>query len=468
MVQARRRVSYIIPSPSDSPSFAAGSQPGYSVPPPRLLLPPLGVPRHGVPGPLLIPHPSNSASSSPWSASSSPTYTSSGQDGAAEPYGQQHPQAHHPRHRLGVACLALDASTLLVGKDSPEGILYTGGRDGIFMAWDLGVPMQRRKGRSATDSSAGGADARTATGSGAASPETAGSGSSAGSSRNASSDDLSPHQRRRRKRTINRWEVLTGWEDDALDSEGEEAEGGAHQQGGSDGDVLGDVVSSATLRKKKRLKMGQEEEEIPYEWRWETDLGKFQAGTRTKFRQCSQAHTDWVNDIVLCNYNQTLVSASSDGTVKAWSPHAATPADPVKIGMHADYILTLLGHQFKLTYPPSQPRTTLGCLRLIRPHNQALGPNPLVPLRSTFLKLKLLLLFSHQLSPTKTPHNPLPPRPLRLVPQVVHLRPARGPLGTAHRERRPGEGGAAVGPAQREEDGEDGGAYGYGAVCGGE
>ncbi len=77
----------------------------------------------------------------------------------------------------------------------------------------------------------------------------------------------------------------------------------------------------------------------------------------SQFRQCVQAHTDWVNDLLLCNYNQTgmsqglnlypeltlsiVVSASSDGTVKAWSPHAAVPTDPITLGSHADYVRCL-------------------------------------------------------------------------------------------------------------------------------
>lgn len=78
----------------------------------------------------------------------------------------------------------------------------------------------------------------------------------------------------------------------------------------------------------------------------------------SQFRQCAQAHTDWVNDILLCNYNQTgenmfsfcfndpgsnclVVSASSDGTIKAWNPHASTLSDPSTVGSHSDYVRCL-------------------------------------------------------------------------------------------------------------------------------
>jgi WD repeat-containing protein 48 len=79
----------------------------------------------------------------------------------------------------------------------------------------------------------------------------------------------------------------------------------------------------------------------------------------THFRQSVQAHGDWVNDILLCNRNQTgmwkyfvsfvqligisskVISASSDGTLKAWNPHAIALADPSTIGSHCDYVRCL-------------------------------------------------------------------------------------------------------------------------------
>ena len=43
---------------------------------------------------------------------------------------------NYPRHRLGVASLALDTSTKLVGRAACEGILYSDGRDGLVKSWD--------------------------------------------------------------------------------------------------------------------------------------------------------------------------------------------------------------------------------------------------------------------------------------------------------------------------------------------
>ncbi|KAI5805002.1 hypothetical protein EDC01DRAFT_757670 [Geopyxis carbonaria] len=58
------------------------------------------------------------------------------------------------------------------------------------------------------------------------------------------------------------------------------------------------------------------------------------------FRNQIQAHTHWVNDIVLADENQALVSCSSDLTVKIWRPFSQTlQADT--IGVHSDYVKCL-------------------------------------------------------------------------------------------------------------------------------
>ncbi|KAJ7623186.1 hypothetical protein FB45DRAFT_797112 [Roridomyces roridus] len=244
MAPAKRRVSYIIP-PSNDPL-------------PRLDLPPRNASRLGLVPPLLIP------------AKHQP-----------QPEPEHVPRSRHPRHRLGVAGLALDASTHLSGRSVPEGILYTAGRDGLVLSWDLKLPMRRR-----------------------APPD-------------------SPLRR-------GRWETLTGWADDAIDEEGEEAD----ERPTSDGDVLGEVTTVGTRRRGASNGI----RELPFEEQWELDG---EPSKPSSFRQCVQTHTDWVNDILLCNHNQTLVSASSDGTVQAWSPHAPGSPDPATIGTHSDYVRCL-------------------------------------------------------------------------------------------------------------------------------
>ncbi|KAI0145293.1 WD40 repeat-like protein [Xylariaceae sp. FL1272] len=56
----------------------------------------------------------------------------------------------------------------------------------------------------------------------------------------------------------------------------------------------------------------------------------------TTFRASTQAHTHWVNDIVLAANNTALVSASSDLTVKLWQPSTGNN-EAHTIGQHADY-----------------------------------------------------------------------------------------------------------------------------------
>ncbi|GLB43006.1 putative protein with domain of unknown function (DUF3337) [Lyophyllum shimeji] len=246
MVQQRRRVSYVITAPVE--------------PPPRLQLPPHGISRLGSIGPLLIPLTS-----------------------AAEAEAPSRPR--HPRHRLGISSLALDTSTQLAGRGAPEGILYSAGRDGLVISWDLGIPMKKRK------------------------PERA--------------DSL--------RRAALRWETMTGWADEGIDEETEDGE----ERVQSDGDVLGDVpMSGRRPRKSDTLS-------TPYEDQWETDLAAFKPGKRSEFRQCAQINSDWVNDILLCNRAQTVISASSDGTVKAWSPHLPHSPDPSTLGTHGDYVRCL-------------------------------------------------------------------------------------------------------------------------------
>ncbi|KAF9522883.1 hypothetical protein CPB83DRAFT_776377 [Crepidotus variabilis] len=248
MAQARKRISYIIPSAADDV--------------PKLQLPPHGSTKLGVTGPLLT------------LANASPR---NNQVEAAA-------STKQPRHRLGVASLALDSSTQLIGRNAPEGILYSGGRDGLVMSWDLGITMNRVKPRQAGSNKKG------------------------------------------------RWENLTGWGDDVIDEETDDDERPI-----SDGDVLGEVTTNVKKRRRAATLLG----DIPFERQWETDISQFQPGTPSLFRLGAQVHTDWVNDILLCNYNQTVASASSDGTIKIWSPHATIPVDPTTIGTHSDYVRCL-------------------------------------------------------------------------------------------------------------------------------
>lgn len=84
---------------------------------------------------------------------------------------------------------------------------------------------------------------------------------------------------------------------------------------------------------------------------WDLDLEAQKANTHgdaakekrstTTFRKQAQAHTHWVNDLVLVKNNLGLVSASSDVTVKLWRPHGHEITQPYTIGSHSDYVKCL-------------------------------------------------------------------------------------------------------------------------------
>lgn len=124
--------------------------------------------------------------------------------------------------------------------------------------------------------------------------------------------------------------MLTGWGDEWYADGDDDTEN--EPPVGTDGDVLGDVTASVRKRRKSSAALNKEE-------CWELDPTEFNSGQPSTFRQCTQLHSDWVNDILLCNQAQTVVSASSDGTLKTWNPHTTT--DPTLIGSHTDYVRCL-------------------------------------------------------------------------------------------------------------------------------
>lgn len=50
-----------------------------------------------------------------------------------------------------------------------------------------------------------------------------------------------------------------------------------------------------------------------------------------------------MNAMLLCNLNQTVITASSDRTIRAWNPHAEGEArlSPALVGRHRDYVKAL-------------------------------------------------------------------------------------------------------------------------------
>lgn len=182
----RRRVSYVIPFPPPTS------------PVPGLTLPPLGFDRHGSINPILIPN---------FVQLDLPAH-----------------QSNTPRHRLGVSSLALDTTTQLVSRASPEGILYTGGRDGLVIAWDLNIPMRQR---------------------------------------------VRKHEAMHPSST--RWELITGWGDEIVDDALDE-----DKDIRSDGDILGEVKGSS--RRRGLSSATASTGSIPFEHKWEGDIDAFRPG----------------------------------------------------------------------------------------------------------------------------------------------------------------------------------------------
>ncbi|KAL0135275.1 WD domain-containing protein [Mucor lusitanicus] len=102
----------------------------------------------------------------------------------------------------------------------------------------------------------------------------------------------------------------------------ENAEGGVLYSAGRDG-----IVASWDLH--MDFKRNTDE-------KWKLD-GETKALPKTTCKAFSQMHTDWVNDIVLCEQGTCVVSASSDRTIKLWKPYSDTPRAAHTIGYHTDY-----------------------------------------------------------------------------------------------------------------------------------
>lgn len=216
------RVSYLIPPPTS--------------PPPRLTLPSLGTNRNGSIRPLLVSYPSSSSKRGNKQSKSLNVLS----------------HGYQPRHRLGVSSLVLDSLTCLRGNNCPKGILYSGGRDGQIIAWDLSLKTRKKH-------------------------------------------QINGYPKNSSGYSRDRWEALTGWSDDFTDDGDEED---AMEM---DGDVHGDVVNFSTTKARRATQVSESihSEDV---WELDPDLSHTQHPT---FRQSVQIHNDWINDILLCNANQT-------------------------------------------------------------------------------------------------------------------------------------------------------------------
>ncbi|CAO1622091.1 unnamed protein product [Parajaminaea phylloscopi] len=282
-----RRVSYVL-----SPALLREN-------PPRLELPGLsGAGRHpdrigrGSSKPIIKHHPqqpNRSSRGNPFQISSAPE--------AAESSAPQ-----HPRHTLPVTSLAIDASTSLArlnagkseeaGEQHPEGLLYTAGRDGVVASWELGMQMRKR----------------------------------------------TPRLSRR-----SAWSYEDG-DGPYEDEHNHDAEAWQQHQGQDELSKARSESPHAKVVRKHGLDDGWQR--MQFEKQWEVDVASMCSNQRRlpapRFRSCVQSHTDWINDMLLCNSNQTVITASSDRFVRLWNPHdSASCLSPAVLGSHSDYAKAL-------------------------------------------------------------------------------------------------------------------------------
>jgi WD repeat-containing protein 48 len=175
--------------------------------------------------------------------------------------------------------MAIDLSTHIAGNSTPEGILYSAGRDGLVIAWELGAPTKPRR-REPREPPATG-----------------------------------------RVRRRGDWKAMTGWDEDQdLSDEESISTDEASALDLNEGFLDGMYNSAPRATSSPRTALSKS---IPYEQRWQIDsdriddiepvrltfilsrfipLKKFLQ--HSSFRQCVQSHNDWINDITLCNFNQ--------------------------------------------------------------------------------------------------------------------------------------------------------------------
>ncbi|CAO1636184.1 unnamed protein product [Sympodiomycopsis kandeliae] len=284
-----KRISYVLPRPLHTPR--------------TLILPEVGAGRHsnrigqkGSANPYIAFEPL--AQSGQSTRQTTPTASTA-----------QRREYDHPRHALPVAGLAIDPTTALLEDTdtpgssseesaSPKGLLYTAGRDGLISSWQLGLKMRHRQNPSSSSSRL--ADQK--------------SGISA----------------------------ATTEEDDDEFTEGD---------GDSDDEkwILSGGPRKSEHRSASPPSSHEDWKSLPFDQQWEVDPDwlsqRQEARPKVEFRSCVQSHTDWINDILLCNSNQTIISASSDRSVRVWNPHdAKTSLTPATLGSHGDYVKSL-------TYP---------------------------------------------------------------------------------------------------------------------
>ena len=221
----------------------------------------------------------------------------------------------HPQHTLGVNALVLDTTTIIDSthsSKSPGGILYSAGKDGLVAAWELDLPFRKRDAREYNRARWRTEARRRSVKADALNPYA------------TSQDIVEPHRTRSRLRYRPRWaddlEDDTAASEDSASSEEDESDDMEELASTNQYSYNGRSGTSSTAVPPHRRRQSRHSSisgiddsgpstsspPIPYEDRWQIDREQvvnrvFDDGT---FRQSHRYHTDWVNDLLLCNLNQ--------------------------------------------------------------------------------------------------------------------------------------------------------------------
>ncbi|ORZ23544.1 WD40-repeat-containing domain protein [Absidia repens] len=115
------------------------------------------------------------------------------------------------------------------------------------------------------------------------------------------------------------------------------AEGGLLYSAGRDGVVAGWQVHIPLKQQQQQQQLSSNDTTQAL---WIHDR-QVKADSSATCRVFSQMHTDWVNDIVVCDDGNSVVSASADRTIKLWRPYSEESHQAQTIGWHTDYVKCL-------------------------------------------------------------------------------------------------------------------------------
>ncbi|KAI9310248.1 WD40-repeat-containing domain protein [Zopfochytrium polystomum] len=239
------------------------------------------------------------------------------------------------RHCAGINCLVLDPTTPSSRLSGGAGILYSGGRDSIINSWDLNLDFAgiRAREEELLETQAEHVNQRRA--------------SVSNKSENRYSRTPSIPQRKQSLSAPNDLNTPTADSPSQHASELLSDDATASPLGRSPPnedfhDRISNLRREEYIRKTRSVQFsslkGNRSFSVPEAEIQKRSYKIFEKLPQSTFLRSFQSHSDWVNDIVLCNGNQNLISASSDRMVLLWS---TVDNFHVALGQHSDYVKVL-------------------------------------------------------------------------------------------------------------------------------